>query len=775
MPYVPPHLRGVQASTPNPSAPADSASPAKVVSGQDARFAPPSQDGKSAQDRSHTKDEWERASAESQALNKYFSETDPEGFNEWNEVRTQGETDPVLQQFFGMRDSRAPAKSDSHRPHNPSVYSVNRLFNRYMKYAVNINHGIGYVEHCAALAVAREKEAALKDRLVWALDFGFAPGGMVELLLAAHPNVRVVGVTLDPVTSGDNDFPEDFKTGKDGRFFSILADVGAISRQGVHIPTLMQQTWPERFQVEDMGAISRKGVLIPTLMQQTWPERFQVEDMYGFDLAIIGITVSNNKDTEDYNGTKLELIFREGVMRTGGAVMMRMHMSLRLVDFHLHAFMLGCFGYVTPGQESAPPRTTKPMTEYAIRGTYWSLYEGFVPNHDSWARLNELVQPTWGAGGAYAFDQETSSFAHPSLVDGSVEDILRTHGPVLVKMIGPNWRGQSAALEGMMQGKKTSYCKQMQSCRGGPHCYGAHNKDELIPCCQEPFRRMLADSERFVRPEKPGSHHDNARQHDLPSHQEPSRPQQAGTGYARDGGDTRSQRGPGGGSFSRDGDDTRHRHSAVGGGRGGSFSRDGDDSRHQRGGGAVSRGDRGEEASWGGGSHRGGSARGDEGHHGQRAGTGNPSVGRSAGGGAGNYRDSSAREGGVAHYSPASHGPRDNHQPHGERDRDVGKERDYGRDKGGAKATQYGTAAVAGKMSDGASMFASAEAIKSFNEGTHDSVLQRGGQRGYNHGGDRGYGDRDEERRGSGAHEAVYEQHPGRQKQEAEGGGGSRW
>lgn len=64
-----------------------------------------------------------------------------------------------------------------------------------------------------------------------------------------------------------------------GRFFPLLGDVAQLSRSGEHIPLLLERAFPGR--------------------------GFSAEAFPGFDLAIIGITASNNRDTEHYSGTKV--------------------------------------------------------------------------------------------------------------------------------------------------------------------------------------------------------------------------------------------------------------------------------------------------------------------------------------------------------------------------------------------------------------------------------------------------------------------------------------
>ena len=79
------------------------------------------------------------------------------------------------------------------------------LFNRFLRYACDIDNGVHFAAKAAAIASERGS--------CWFLDFGFAPGGMSEMLLAAHPAIQGVGVTLDPAEGG-NAFPDDFAEGK---------------------------------------------------------------------------------------------------------------------------------------------------------------------------------------------------------------------------------------------------------------------------------------------------------------------------------------------------------------------------------------------------------------------------------------------------------------------------------------------------------------------------------------------------------------------------------
>lgn len=184
---------------------------------------------------------------------------------------------------------------------------------------------------------------------------------MSELLLATHADIRGVGVTLAP-DDGGNVFPREFTEGKNGRFTTVLRDVVRMARTGESV-------------------VSAAGL---------------PEDFPGFDLVIVGITVQQTTEgDDDYNALKdalhvAQLALTWPCLRHGGSVLMRHHMSLRLVDLHLLTWMLMHFRGPLRGPPggpsgSVPPESegfvaaTKGMSEFSIRKTYWVLYEGFNP------------------------------------------------------------------------------------------------------------------------------------------------------------------------------------------------------------------------------------------------------------------------------------------------------------------------------------------------------------------------------------------------------------
>lgn len=334
-------------------------------------------------DGSYHSGEREQDSAEVAAILAYYTARSAV-FRHWTETRQQGISNPYVSAFFEGkergRDSGLRSSAQASKP----------LFNRFLRYACDIDNGVQFS--------ARAAEIAERQGCCWFLDFGFAPGGMSELLLAAHPAVRGVGVTLAP-EEGGNSYPDDFASSKGGRFVPVVADVIRMARDG--------------------ASVAAAAGLPP--------------DFPGFDLVIVGITIHQKAEGEEYNELKdllhlCQLALTWPAIRPGGACLMRMHLSLRLIDFHLLGFMLTHFagdggptaGH-TPGAGVAA--ATKPMSEFAMRKTFWVLYQGFDPAaseaHGSAARLAAAVakQPDGQLGGCYAFDGATGVLGTTSLRD----------------------------------------------------------------------------------------------------------------------------------------------------------------------------------------------------------------------------------------------------------------------------------------------------------------------------------------------------------------------
>ena len=138
------------------------------------------------------------------------------------------------------------------------------------------------------------------------------------LLLEAHKNIRGSGVTLDP--EGGNVWPRWMDN--DPRFFPLVGDVVDMAREEVDLPKLLR---------------------LPA-------------DFNGFDFVIVGITIHQghllgigdegilghaNELKDRLHFAQLYFAFK--YLKPGGMVLMRHHMSVRLVDYHFLALMLSLF------------------------------------------------------------------------------------------------------------------------------------------------------------------------------------------------------------------------------------------------------------------------------------------------------------------------------------------------------------------------------------------------------------------------------------------------
>ena len=363
-----------------------------------------------------------------------------------------------------VRPAAAPTRP---RPRERRGAQAKPLFNRFLRYACDIDGGTRYTARAAA--IAEERGAC------WVLDWGFAPGGMAELLLAAHPRIHVVGVTLAPETGG-NAFPPEFAQGKGGRFTCVIADVIAMARAGERV----------------VDAAAAAG--LPPSFPGT------------FDLVIIGITIHDGdaigrgkvllKDSLYLS----QLALTWPCLRDGACLLTRMHMSLRLIDLHYAAWMMRHFrGCGNDGGGSGAgagvAAAAKPASEFAVRKTFWCLWEGFssaaAAAHGSEARLARAVAADAAGDGAYAC--AGGRYATPALHDESVAAMLAEYGPALVALLEPAWRVQASAMEGLIAGLKDRFCSRHLAGRCRGPCINAHALGEVIP---EILAAMRAVEER---------------------------------------------------------------------------------------------------------------------------------------------------------------------------------------------------------------------------------------------------------------------------------------
>jgi hypothetical protein len=134
-----------------------------------------------------------------------------------------------------------------------------------------------------------------------------------------------------------------------------------------------------------------------------------------------------------------------------------MHLSLRLVDYHLLAFILENFhGKVT---------MIKPLTEFAMRKTCWLYAEGFDPAPDAIERLEELVketkEPPYDDNGPNTPKGELNNSI---LMRLTTDELIAKYGKRMADILDPMWKSQADTLEDMMRGKTDRVCNR---CRSG--------------------------------------------------------------------------------------------------------------------------------------------------------------------------------------------------------------------------------------------------------------------------------------------------------------------
>ena len=250
---------------------------------------------------------------ETKQLRQYFSERSSI-FRDWEKTRGDGWTNKNVANFFDKKKtSHDNERVKGKKGHGTDMRRIGPLFNRFYDYAHDINAGTNYVER--ALQICQVTGSC--DFL----DFGFAPGGMSHLLLSKHPGMRGSGVTLDPLQGG-NVWPNWLD--QDPRFFSCVGDVVDMARDEVDL---------------------KKKLKLP-------------DDFTGFDFVIVGITIHQghllgrdegeggimghaNELKDRLHFAQLYFAFKH--LKPGGMVLMRHHMSVRLVDYHFLALMLSLF------------------------------------------------------------------------------------------------------------------------------------------------------------------------------------------------------------------------------------------------------------------------------------------------------------------------------------------------------------------------------------------------------------------------------------------------
>ena len=512
-------------------------------------------------------------------------------FRDWETTRANGWTNKNVANFFDKKKAgHDKERVKGKKGHGTDMRRIGQLFNRFYDYAHDINAGTNYVER--ALQICQVTGSC--DFL----DFGFAPGGMSHLLLSKHKGMRGSGVTLDP-NQGGNVWPEWMD--RDPRFFSCVGDVVDMAKDEIDLP-------------KQLGL----------------PDSFS-----GFDFVIVGITIHQghllgfegeggimghaNELKDRLHFAQLYFAFKH--LKPGGMVLMRHHMSVRLVDYHFLALMLSLFNpdklaltnvykrqqqqeqqgeqqgekvgkekkvgtatatatkttaaapatskskppitsripdggrceiraswadqtdeddeeettnhFRMPARESGRPRVdqehhsqdarssanttlinltptivaTKPMAEFAIRKTYWVMYQGFdrdsMEQRDCLNILLEMLRLEPNKN-AYTLNEEMNEknekpYFMPNLCGRgeALCDTLEKHGERAIAVLESVWKMQVVALKGFMNGKKDRMCKfGARGCRQYQRgrCHMAHYPEEMVQECWQALSAIPKDS-----------------------------------------------------------------------------------------------------------------------------------------------------------------------------------------------------------------------------------------------------------------------------------------
>jgi hypothetical protein len=296
-----------------------------------------------------------------------------------------------------------------------TLKNTSHLFNRFLRYAADIDNGLEYVDY------------AMDISDFTFLDLGFAPGGMVSLLLEVG---KGVGVNLEP-SEGGNVYPTQLElVVKDGivQFEAVNMDIIQLARQNC--------------------------------------EFYSRVEIRTFDMVIVGITTSGSKQERQLDELELknllhfaQLLVAFRYLKKGGAILIRMHLSLRLVDLHLITFLFENFKGLV--------KVTKPLTEFAMRKTYWLFVDGFDPVDGAIDRLEALVKETEKAPyDDVDADILDGTLHNPILMTESVDELLSKYGDVLIQTLNPMWQAQCEILEFIKAGKSDRMCGYCKSGNG---------------------------------------------------------------------------------------------------------------------------------------------------------------------------------------------------------------------------------------------------------------------------------------------------------------------
>lgn len=149
---------------------------------------------------------------------------------------------------------------------------------------------------------------------------------------------------------------------------------------------------------------------------------------------------------------------------------------------------------------------TKPMAEFAIRKTYWVMYQGFdkkaMEDRDVLNILLEMLRLEPNCN-AYSLNENTEGEEKPYFMPHlcgrgvSLSETLQTYGEQCKEVLETVWKMQVVALQGFMDGKKDRMCKfGPRRCRQFQRgrCGMAHYPEEMVEECWLALNAIPKDS-----------------------------------------------------------------------------------------------------------------------------------------------------------------------------------------------------------------------------------------------------------------------------------------
>merc|ERR1712228_829533 len=197
----------------------------------------------------------------------------------------------------------------------------------------------------------------------------------------------------------------------------------------------------------------------------------------GFDLVIIGITLHqdfNRNERLDHQILLSELYIALLTLNDGGSILIRHKIALDCIHQHILYIFLKCFDDYQSG---------KPLTEFAIRKTFWILWKGFDRNKCQKLKivqgLRHLIFNYDGQCPPYGKNPKTQQYHNPHMIEQTPQQIVNELNGGLIKVMDPVFEIQMKSLRSYCSGKKDRLCSGRKYCKM-TDCNRAHTKEECI-------------------------------------------------------------------------------------------------------------------------------------------------------------------------------------------------------------------------------------------------------------------------------------------------------